>query len=114
MLFGKTRKKAGEVFRVLCRQKGVEILEGNAMVDYIHGVEHPSQIQYGDVGWLFEREVSYTDSLRDVGSKKGFTGKSFWSRGHCASAAGLDEKMVREYMKNQHEHDKRQDGLGFD
>lgn len=48
------------------------------------------------------------------GVKKGFTGKSFWSRGYCVSTVGLDEKTVREYVKNQDEHDKRQDELDFD
>ena len=49
-----------------------------------------------------------------LGVKKGFTGKSFWSRGYCVSTVGLDEKTVREYVKNQDEHDKRQDELDFD
>ena len=49
-----------------------------------------------------------------LGVKKGFTGKSFWSRGYCVSTVGLDEKTVREYVKNQHEYDKRQDDLDFD
>jgi putative transposase len=42
-----------------------------------------------------------------LGVKKGFAGKSFWSRGYCVSTVGLDEKTVREY-------DKRQDDLDFD
>jgi len=49
-----------------------------------------------------------------LGVKKGFTGKSFWSRGSCVSMVRLDEKTAREYVKNQHEYDKRQDELDFD
>jgi len=36
MFFGKMRKKVGAILRELCRQRGVEILEGHAMPDHIH------------------------------------------------------------------------------
>ncbi len=49
-----------------------------------------------------------------LGVKKGLTGKNFWSRGYCVSTVGLDEKTVREYVRNQEEHDKRQDEFDFD
>jgi len=46
--------------------------------------------------------------------KKGFTGKNLWSRGYCVSTIGLDEKTVREYVRNQEEHDKQQEEFDFD
>ena len=46
------------------------------------------------------------------GTKRGFTGKYFWSRGYCVSTVGLDEKMIREYVKNQNELD-RQEELNY-
>ena len=49
-----------------------------------------------------------------LGAKKGFTGKNFRSREYRVSTVGLDEKMVREYVKNQEEFDKRQDELDLD
>ncbi|HED18415.1 MAG TPA: hypothetical protein ENI74_02800 [Gammaproteobacteria bacterium] len=45
--------------------------------------------------------------------KKGFTGKHFWSRGYCVSTVGLDETMIRAYVRNQEELD-RQEDLDFD
>jgi len=43
------------------------------------------------------------------GMKKGFTGKHFWSRGYCVSMStvGLDEEMIREYVKHQNELDQK-------
>ncbi len=38
-----------------------------------------------------------------LGIKKGFTGKHFWSRGYCVSTVGLDEAMIRAYVRNQEE-----------
>src|SRR5210317_1258701 len=34
--FGSRRGKIGEILRQLCRQKGIELLEGHAMPDHIH------------------------------------------------------------------------------
>ncbi len=36
VFFGRKRKKIGEILRELCRQKGIELVEGNAMPDHIH------------------------------------------------------------------------------
>jgi putative transposase len=38
--------------------------------------------------------------------KQGFTGKHFWSRGYCLSTVGLDEPMIRAYVKNQEDLDR--------
>ena len=35
-LYGGMRKQVGEILRELCRQKGVELLEGHLLSDHIH------------------------------------------------------------------------------
>ncbi|WP_444890520.1 IS200/IS605 family transposase [Microbulbifer sp. DLAB2-AA] len=35
-LFGTLRREIGAIFRDLCRQKGIELIEGCAMRDHIH------------------------------------------------------------------------------
>ena len=37
--------------------------------------------------------------------KHGFTGKHFWAKGYFASTVGLDEEMIREYVRHQEESD---------
>ena len=115
VLFCKTRKQIGKILRQLCRQKGVEILEGNAMPDHIHMVlSIPPKYSVAMVVGYLKGKSAIQIHREMLGVKKGFTGKSFWSRGYCVSTVGLDEKTVREYVKNQDEHDKRQDELDFD
>jgi putative transposase len=36
VLYGKLRKAVGPILRELCRQKGVELLEGHLMPDHVH------------------------------------------------------------------------------
>ena len=36
-----------------------------------------------------------------LGRKRNFTGESFWARGYFVSTVGLDEEVVREYIRHQ-------------
>jgi putative transposase len=45
------------------------------------------------------------------GKERNFTGESFWARGYFISAVGRDEKVIREYIKNQEKEDIRQGEL---
>ncbi|WP_419642427.1 transposase, partial [Thiolapillus sp.] len=38
-------------------------------------------------------------------------GRHFWARGYCVSTVGLDEQMIRTYIKNQEREEKRQEQL---
>ena len=41
-----------------------------------------------------------------LGRTRNFTGESFWARGYFVSTVGLDEVVVREYIRNQEKEDK--------
>jgi putative transposase len=45
--------------------------------------------------------------------KKNFVGQHFWARGFLVSTVGRDEGVVREYIRNQEEEDKRLDQLSM-
>jgi len=44
---------------------------------------------------------------RFMGRAKNFTGENFWARGYFVSTVGLDEEMVRAYIRNQEKEDER-------
>jgi putative transposase len=110
-LFGNVRKRVGKIFQQLCRQKEIEWVEGHAMPDQVHMVlSIPPKLSVAmAVGYL--KGKSAIPIHRDVLQvKKGFTGKHVWSRGYCVSTVGLDEAMIRAYVRNQEDLD-RQEGL---
>ncbi|WP_173055699.1 transposase [Candidatus Nitrotoga sp. AM1P] len=43
--------------------------------------------------------------------EQNFTDEVFWARGYFVSAVGLDEAMVRTYIRNQEEEDERYDQM---
>ena len=38
-------------------------------------------------------------------------GFKFWSRGYCVSTVGLEESVIRAYIRNQEESDKHEDQM---
>ena len=41
------------------------------------------------------------------GRQRNFTGENFWARGYFVSTVGLEENIVRAYIRNQEEEDER-------
>ena len=110
VFFGKQRRKIGEIVRELCRQKGIELVEGNAMPDHIHMLLRvpPKYSIAMTVGHL--KGKSAVRIHRELMKEKGtLFGRKFWARGYCVSTVGLDEDQIRDYIRNQEELDKKLD-----
>ena len=109
-LYGRLRRRFGEIIQDLCRQKGVEVIEGHARPDHVHiCLSMPPKYSVSSiVGFLKGKSAI---RLHKEFSKAKSTGKHFWIRGYFVSTVGLDEKAVREYIKHQELTDKRQINL---
>ncbi len=91
----------------MCRQKGVQLIEGHAQPDHVHlCLSIPPKYSIAAiVGFLKGKSAI---RLNKEFSKAKSTGKHFWIRGYFVSTVGLNEKAVREYIKHQEAEDKRQ------
>ncbi len=112
-LYGKLRRRFGEITRDLCRQKGVELIEGHAKSDHVHlCLSFPPKYSIAYVvGFL--KGKSAIRLHREFPSKE-MGSKHFWIRGYFVSTVGLDEKKVREYIRDQEEADKQQMEFDFE
>ena len=54
---------------------------------------------------------SLTIARQFGGRERNFTGEVFWARGYFVSTVGLDEEMVRAYIRNQEKEDERYDQM---
>jgi putative transposase len=102
VLYGEVRRQLGDILRDLCRQGGIELLEGKAMPDHIHMLlSVPPKYSFAHtMGFL--KGKSAVRLHRDILKTKGtLFGRSFWSRGYCVSTVGLDEAGIRAYIKHQ-------------
>ena len=116
-LYGRVRREIGRMLRELCRQKGIELVEGKAMPDHVHMLLSvpPRYSLAMTVGYL--KGKSAVRIHRGLLKTKGtLFGRSFWARGYCVSTVGLDEAATRKYIREQEKHQRDQDQgeLDFD
>jgi len=108
--FGSRRSQIGEILKQLCRQKGIELLEGHAMPDHIHmllSVPPKFAIAFA-VGYLKGKSAVrvHRELLRTQGT---LFGRAFWSRGYCVSTVGLDEALIKQYIQDQEKDERDQE-----
>jgi putative transposase len=115
VIYGKIRHRVGEILRQLCRQKEIELEEGNALPDHIHMVLSvpPKYSVAMAIGFL--KGKSAVRIHRQVLKTKGtLFGRTFWARGYCVSTVGLDEDQIRQYVRDQEKLQKDREQPGFD
>ena len=104
-VYGKIREKIGAIIRDLCNQKGIELLEGYAMPDHIHiCVSIPPKYSVANTVGFIKGKSAIRIHRELLGTKR-MTGLSFWATGYCVSTVGLDEEMIRKYIKGQDDPD---------
>ena len=115
VLYGRVREEVGQLLRELCRQKGIELLEGHAMPDHIHMLlSVPPKFSIAmTVGFL--KGKSAVRINREILKVRGtLFGRSFWARGYCVSTVGFDEASIRKYIREQEEHQRKEDQQELD
>ena len=107
-VFGVLRRQLGEVFRELVKHKESEVVEGHLMPDHVHMcLSIPPKYAVSNVVGYIKGKSAITIARRFVGRARNFTGEVFWARGYFVSTVGLDEEMVRAYIRHQEELDDR-------
>ncbi len=101
-LFGALRKHLGKLFHELAKQKGCEIVEGHLMVDHVHMcISIPPKYAVASVVGFIKGKSAISIARNFRGKAKNFMGENFWARGYFVSTVGLDEEMVRKYIREQ-------------
>lgn len=101
VFYGRLKKSIGGILRDLCRQRGVELIEGHAMADHIHlCLSIPPKFSVANtIGFL--KGKSAVRIHRELLKARRMTGLHFWSAGYCVSTVGLNEDTIRRYIRDQ-------------
>ena len=111
-IFGALRQHLGEIFRELARQKESQIVEGHLMGDHVHMcISIPPKLAVSHVVGYIKGKSAIAIARHFGGRRRNFTGEVFWARGYFVSTVGLDEAMVRAYIRNQEDEDERYDQM---
>ena len=114
VFYGKMRRRVGEILRELCRQRGIELLQGNAMPDHIHmclSIPPKFSVSF-TLGFL--KGKSAVRIHRELLKERRMTGLSFWAVGYCVSTVGLDEETIKKYIREQEKLESGQEALDFE
>jgi putative transposase len=113
-LYGKFRKRVGEVLRDLCRQRGLEVLEGHLMPDHVHMcLRVPPKFSIAFVIGFLKGKSAVLIHRKLIGHRR-LTGMHFWARGYCVSTVGLDEETIRKYIREQEKIENEQEELDIE
>lgn len=111
-IYGALRKNLGEIFRELAQQRQCKVVEGHLMIDHVHMcLSVPPKYSVSSVVGFIKGKSAISIARHFGGRQRNFTGEVFWARGYFVSTVGLDEEMVRAYIRNQEQEDERYDQM---
>src|SRR5258707_2238209 len=106
------KKLFGEIRRELAQHKGSEILEGRLLLDHVHMlIAIPPKYAVSQVVGYLKGKSAIHIARTFGGRQKNFTGEHFWARGYYVSTVGIDEEVIRRYIQQQEDEDRRFDQL---
>lgn len=106
-LYGDIRARLREVFHALAAQKDCKIVQGYLMADHVHMlIEIPPKHKVSEVVGFLKGKSAIAIAREFGGKQRNFTGEHFWARGYAVSTVGLEEEVIKKYIREQ-EKDER-------
>lgn len=112
VLYGEVRQKLLVIMKRLCKNKGIEIVEGTMCIDHVHmSVRIPAKLSVAEfMGYLKGKNaLMLFDENPELRRRTG-KDRTLWARGYYVSTVGLNEEVIRNYIRNQEESDQFADG----
>jgi putative transposase len=87
-------------------------LEGHFQSDHVHILISipPKHAVATVIGYIKGKSAIYIARTFNH-RRRNFVGEAFWARGYYVSTVGLDEEVVKNYIKNQEKEDVRVEQL---
>ena len=114
VIYGQIRADIGEIIRKLCKQMKVEIIEAEACPDHIHLlVSIPPYMSVAQFVGTLKSKSALMVFDRHANLKYKYGSRSFWCRGYYVDTVGKNERVIKEYIKNQLEEDLASDQISL-
>ena len=114
VIYGQIKADIGVIMRKLCNELKVEILEAEACKDHIHMlVSIPPYMSIAQFVGTLKSKSALMIFDRHANLKFKYGNRSFWCRGYYVDTVGKNERMIREYIRNQLEEDLASDQISF-
>lgn len=114
VIYGEIKSDIGVILRKLCNEMKVEIIEAEAWPDHIHMlVSIPPYMSIAQFVGTLKSKSALMIFDRHANLKYRYGNRNFWCRGYYVDTVGKNEKMIREYIRNQLEEDYTSDQVSL-
>ena len=114
IVYGRIKKDIGEIFRKLCNEKKVEIIEAEACPNHIHMlVSIPPYLSIAQFVGFIKSKSTLMIFDRHANLKYKYGSRSFWCRGYYVDTVGKNESKIQEYIRNQLQEDNMNDQISM-
>ena len=113
-IYGELKADIGKILRKLCEEKKVELIEAEACPDHIHMlVSIPPYISISQFMGYIKSKSALIIFDRHANLKYKYGNRHFWATGYFVDTVGKNEKIIREYIRNQLQEDYMADQIGI-
>jgi putative transposase len=106
IIYNQYRESIGGILRQLCGYKGVEIIEGNLMIDHVHMlVSIPPKISVSSFMGYLKGKSALMIYDKHANLKYKFGNRHFWAEGYYVSTVGLNEATIKKYIEEEDKQD---------
>ena len=114
IVYGQIKKDIGEIFRKLCNEKKVEIIEAEACPNHIHMlVSIPPYLSIAQFVGFLKSKSTLMIFDRHANLKYKYGSRSFWCRGYYVYTIGKNERIIQQNIKNQLQEDNMNDQISM-
>lgn len=114
VIYGEMKRDIGAILRKLCKEMKVEIIEAEACPDHIHMlVSIPPYMSVAHFMGTLKSKSALMIFDRHANLKYKYGNRHFWCRGYYVDTVGKNEKMIRDYIRNQLEEDFAKDQISM-
>ena len=111
-IYGKIKEDIGKILRMLCEQKGIEIIEAELCPDHVHMLlSIPPKYSVAQIMGYLKGKSSLMIFDRHANLKYKYGNRHFWCRGYYVDTVGRNKNAIANYIRNQLPEDIASDQL---
>ena len=112
VIYGQLKRDIANILSMLCKRKGVEIVEAEMCPDHVHMlVRIPPNISVSSFMGYLKGKSTLMIFERHANLKYKYGNRHFWAEGYYVSTVGLNEATIRKYIQEQEKQDIMKDKL---
>ena len=110
--YEKMKQDIANILSMLCKRKGVEIVEAEICPDHVHMlVKIPPSLSVSSFVGHLKGKSTLMIFERHANLKYKYGNRHFWCRGYYVDTVGKNAKKIQEYIQNQLQNDLEYDQM---